>query len=693
MDVYAKEKIMNKRNRQQSKKTGFIFQVPVNLGIILALLDILIIFINWPAGLVLAAFVIFYYVIIVYFYFHNRQIITNEMIRFATEYGQIQNLLMRELVIPYALLDETGRILWTNEAFEQTVHKDPGYRKSITTIFSMIHRDVLPKDEREVRMPVDFDDKNYMVEMRRIPVDDMLGDRSILTEPMKGTALIAFYMIDDTAARLALQEVDDQSLVIGFVYIDNYDEAINPLDNLKKSMLVALIERQVTKYFLSVDGICSKIDNDKYIVVLRKKSLQQLQDTRFKILSDIKGLNIGNPIPITLSIGIGLDGLTYAQNLEFARNAVDAALGRGGDQAVVKMSDKVTYYGGKTQQVEKNTRVRARVKAQALKEIIFARDIVFIMGHKMGDPDSFGAALGIYRICKTLERKAYIVLNEKTTSILQAMSLFENNPEYDMSVIIDSQRAIDMVTDNAALVVVDVNQPSRTECPELLKLCKSIVVLDHHRVGKDVIENATLSYVETYASSACEMVSEILQYIGENVKIRPEEADAIYGGMVVDTNNFVSKAGVRTFEAAAFLRRCGADVTRVRKLFREDVTEFKAKANVVSSAEIYRDSYAISTCPSEGLRSPTIVGAQAANELLDIEGVKASFVLTLYQGKIYVSARSIDDVNVQVIMEKLGGGGHMNMAGCQIKEISMEEAINVIKKTIDETIKEDEAGE
>lgn len=684
---------MNKRNRQQSKKTGFIFQVPVNLGIILALLDILIIFINWPAGLVLAAFVIFYYVIIVYFYFHNRQIITNEMIRFATEYGQIQNLLMRELVIPYALLDETGRILWTNEAFEQTVHKDPGYRKSITTIFSMIHRDVLPKDEREVRMPVDFDDKNYMVEMRRIPVDDMLGDRSILTEPMKGTALIAFYMIDDTAARLALQEVDDQSLVIGFVYIDNYDEAINPLDNLKKSMLVALIERQVTKYFLSVDGICSKIDNDKYIVVLRKKSLQQLQDTRFKILSDIKGLNIGNPIPITLSIGIGLDGLTYAQNLEFARNAVDAALGRGGDQAVVKMSDKVTYYGGKTQQVEKNTRVRARVKAQALKEIIFARDIVFIMGHKMGDPDSFGAALGIYRICKTLERKAYIVLNEKTTSILQAMSLFENNPEYDMSVIIDSQRAIDMVTDNAALVVVDVNQPSRTECPELLKLCKSIVVLDHHRVGKDVIENATLSYVETYASSACEMVSEILQYIGENVKIRPEEADAIYGGMVVDTNNFVSKAGVRTFEAAAFLRRCGADVTRVRKLFREDVTEFKAKANVVSNAEIYRDSYAISTCPSEGLRSPTIVGAQAANELLDIEGVKASFVLTLYQGKIYVSARSIDDVNVQVIMEKLGGGGHMNMAGCQIKEISMEEAINVIKKTIDETIKEDEAGE
>lgn len=681
---------MSKRDRQKAKKAGFVFQVPMNLGIILILLDILIMFINWPAGVVLALFIVVYYAVFLYFYFNNRQIITNEMVRFATGYGQIQNLMMRELVVPYALLDETGKILWTNEAFEQTVHKDPGYRKSITTIFSMIHRDVLPKDDREVRMPVDFDDKNFMVEMKRIPVDDMLGDRSFLTEPMKGTALIAFYMIDDTAARLALQEVDDQSLVMGFVYIDNYDEALGTLENIQKSLLAALIDRQVTKYFQSVDGICNKIDNDKYIVVIRKKSLQQLQDARFEILSDVKKINIGNEMPITLSIGIGLDGLTYAQNLEFARNAVDAALARGGDQAVVKMSDKVTYYGGKTQQVEKTTRVRARVKAQALKEIIFSRDTVFIMGHKMGDPDSFGAALGIYRICKTLERKAYIVLNEKTTSVLQAMSLFENKPEYDMSVIIDSQRAVDIVTDNSALVVVDVNQPERTECPDLLKLCKSIVVLDHHRAGKDVIENATLSYVETYASSACEMVSEILQYIGENVKIRPEEADAIYGGIVVDTNNFVSKAGVRTFEAAAFLRRCGADVTRVRKLFREDVAEFKAKANVVSNAEIYRQFYAISVCPSEGLKSPTIVGAQAANELLDIEGIKASFVLTQYQEKIYVSARSIDDLNVQVIMEKLGGGGHMNMAGCQIRELPMDEAINVIKKTIDETIKEDE---
>ncbi len=244
------------------------------------------------------------------------------------------------------------------------------------------------------------------------------------------------------------------------------------------------------------------------------------------------------------------------------------------------------------------------------------------------------------------------------------------------------------MSDSTALVVVDVNKPSITECPELLRLCKSIVVLDHHRAGTETVENATLSYVEAYASSACEMVSEILQYIGENVKIRPEEADAIYAGIVMDTNSFQNKTGVRTFEAAAFLRRNGADVTRVRKLFREDAQEYKAKADAVSQAEIYRSSFAISICPGQGIQSPTVIGAQAANELLNIKGVKASFVLTEYQNQIFISARSIDEVNVQVIMERLGGGGHMNMAGCQMEDVSLAEAIGVLKHAIDVMIEE-----
>ena len=306
----------------------------------------------------------------------------------------------------------------------------------------------------------------------------------------------------------------------------------------------------------------------------------------------------------------------------------------------------------------------------------------------MADVDSFGSAVGIYRIAQALDRKAHIVLNDVSNTLQPLVDLFKNNPEYDSDMIVGSSQAMEIAGNNAVLVVVDVNRPSITECPDLLRVCKSIVVLDHHRQGTDTIENATLSYVEPYASSACEMVSEILQYTADNIKIRTEEADCMYSGIMIDTNNFMSKTGVRTFEAAAFLRRSGADVTRVRKMFREDAAEYKAKVDAVSQAEIYRQSFAISVCLSEDVQSPTIIGAQAANELLNIKGVKASFVLTDYQGKIYVSARSIDEVNVQIIMERMGGGGHMSIAATQLEGISMAEAIGSLKSTIDTMIEE-----
>jgi len=365
------------------------------------------------------------------------------------------------------------------------------------------------------------------------------------------------------------------------------------------------------------------------------------------------------------------------------------ALGRGGDQAIVKTTEHITYYGGKSQQVEKNTRVKARVKAHALREIITSKDRVIIMGHRIPDVDSFGAAVGIYRIARELDRKAHIVLNDVTTSVQPLKDLFLSE-EYDEDMLVSSEYAKSLAGAGTVLVVVDVNKPSITECPELLKLCKSIVVLDHHRAGVETIENATLSYVEAYASSACEMVTEILQYISDGIKVKSYEADCLYSGIVIDTNNFMTKTGVRTFEAAAYLRRAGADVTRVRKLFRDDVTEYKAKADAVRQAEIYRNLYAISVCTSDGIQSPTIVGAQAANELLNIKGIRASFVLTEYQGLIYVSARSIDEVNVQVIMERLGGGGHMNIAGCQMEGMTISEVAQEIKNTLDKMIDEGE---
>ena len=474
------------------------------------------------------------------------------------------------------------------------------------------------------------------------------------------------------------------------IYLDNYEEALASVEEVRRSLLTALIDRKINKYISGLDGISKKLEKDKYLIILRKKAIEQLKENRFDLLEEVKTVNIGNEMAVTISIGIGLDGLSYAQNYEFCRNAIDLALGRGGDQAVIKTQDSVSYYGGKSQQVEKNTRVKARVKAHALREIMTAKDTVLVMGHRMPDVDCFGSAVGIYRIAKTLDRKVHIVLNEIPSSIQPLVELFRGNPEYDSDMIIGSQQALELAGNNTVLVVVDVNKPSITECPDLIRLCKSVVVLDHHRQGTETIENATLSYVEPYASSACEMVSEVLQYIYDNIKMKPEEADCMYSGIMVDTNNFATKAGVRTFEAAAFLRRSGADVSRVRKLFREDAAEYKAKADAVSQAEIYRQNFAISVCTAEDLPSPTIIGAQAANELLNIRGIKASFVLTEYQGLIYISARSIDEVNVQVIMERMGGGGHMNVAACQLESTGIAEAIGALKKTLDDMLDNNE---
>ena len=661
-------------------------QTSLYLGVLLAIVNLMVYLLNVPSGLVVTCFLLLYFAVVLSLQLYNNPVIMNELISFATQYGQVQKVLLRELEIPYAMLDETGCIIWTNEAFERVVHKEKGYKKSITSLFPSVTREKLPGEQDMAEMDLTFHDCSYVVKMRKISLSEMVKSSDIIDGEGYGGYLIAFYLFDETALRIALQEVDDQSLAVGMIYLDNYDEALESVEEVRRSLLVALIDRKVNKYISALDGICKKIEKDKYMIVLRKKATELLRENKFDLLDEVKTVNIGNEMAVTISIGVGLDGLSYAQNYEFARNAIDLALGRGGDQAVVKTPDNIIYFGGKSQQVEKNTRVKARVKAQALREIISGKERVLIMGHRLADVDSFGAAVGIYRIATTLDRKAYIVLNDVSTSVKPMVELFKSHADYQDDMIVNSQQAIELAGSNTVLVVVDVNKPSITECPELLRMCKSIVVLDHHRQGAEIIENATLSYVEAYASSTCEMVSEILQYIGESIKISSEEADCMYSGIMIDTSNFMTKTGVRTFEAAAFLRRNGADVTRVRKLFREDAVEYKAKADAVSQAEIYRGIFAISTCSSEDIQSPTIVGAQAANELLNIKGVKASFVLTEYQGQIFVSARSIVEINVQIIMERMGGGGHLSTAGCQLEGVSVSEGIGVLKGTLDKMI-------
>ena len=683
---------MSKNNPIKLKgKLKTFYTVLEILAAVCVFINLIVLVMNVQSGLLMAVFTIAYVCALIVGVISNRNIIINELVSFATQYGQVQRSLLRDMELPYALLDDNSRVIWTNTAFKSAFHIDKDFRKSITSLFPSINKDTLPSEtsEEELRQSIEYDESSYTVHMKRISMKEIAESSDIVEAQDYDGYLVACFFYDETALKIALREIDDQSVAVGLIYLDNYEEALESVEEVRRSLLIALIDRKINKYISSIDGICKKIEKDKFLVILRKKALKSLEENKFDLLQEVKTVNIGNEMAVTISIGVGLDGLSYAQNYEFARNAIDMALGRGGDQAVVKTPTNLGYYGGKTQQVEKSTRVKARVKAQALTEILSSRDEVYIMGHRNGDVDSFGASVGMYRIARAMDKPAHIVLNDISTSLQPLVDMFKDSPEYESDMIIPSTRSLEWVGNNAALIIVDVNKPSITECPDLIKYCKSIIVLDHHRQGQETVENATLSYVEAYASSACELVSEILQYAGNNIRIRPEEADCMYAGIVIDTNNFMSKTGVRTFEAAAYLRRNGADVVRVRKLFRDDAAEYKARADVVSQAEIYQDVYAISTCTDEEMESPNIIGAQAANELLNIKGIKASFVLTQYNNMINISARSIDEVNVQVIMEKMGGGGHMNMAACQL-EVPLEEAIGVLKSTLDTMIENGE---
>lgn len=672
---------MKKKIKVKSPLRGYLLW-PMWLSILLFLMTVLIFTINIKSGIISSLFLMGYLGISIVLYMKNRPGIMNGLVTFATEYAQMQKHLFDEFEIPYALLDEQGRILWENKRFAELLGKENVHRKSITSIFSAVPKSFFLCEDKEASVEVNYNEKSYRLSLKKLSVGNEFSDENFLEDSETGVSLITVYLFDETEIKNYMKENEDQKLVSGLIYIDNYDEALESVENVRRSLLVALIDRKINKYVGDIDGIVRKIEKDKYFIAIQHKYLQYLQENRFSLLDEVKNVNIGNEMAVTLSIGIGINGKTYAEVCEYARIAMDLALGRGGDQAVVKDGENIYYYGGKSKQVEKNTRVKARVKAHALRELLENNDKVIIMGHKIGDVDSLGSAIGIYRAAKYMAKRCHIVINDITSSIRPMLDGFRNNPEYEEDLFIGEADAIERVDENTVVVVVDVNRPSYTECQELLRRAKTIVVLDHHRQSSEVIDNAALSYIEPYASSASEMVAEILQYIGDSIKIRPMEADALYAGIVIDTNNFVNKTGVRTFEAAAFLKRNGADITRVRKMFRDNMPDYQAKAEAVQQAEIFMDGFVISSCSTENVESPTIVAAQAANELLNVNGIKASFVLSEFNNKIYISARSIDEVNVQIIMEQLGGGGHLSTAGAQLENCTMEKAKQMVKDTV-----------
>lgn len=677
-------------NNQKILKRKFqrFMLAPMLLSLLLVAMAIAVYVMDEHAGIISIVCVIIFIVAEVIVFFVSNAGIMPVLMRFALEQGQIQKELLKELAVPYALLDADGKILWGNNRFVEVVGEGSRKRikKNIGAFFPSVGTEVLSRSE-PVSMELELNECYYSALIRKIEFEETFEDEDAIVAN-RGEYLVAFYLFDETELRRYKKENEEQKLVAGLLYIDNYDEVMENTEEVRHSLVEALVDRRINMYLSTIDAISKKIEKDKYFFVFQQKYLPQLRETKFAILGEVKSISVGNEIPITLSIGIGSETNSFTAAYEYARVAIGLALARGGDQAVVKYGEQISYFGGQSNGTEKSTRVKARVKAQAFKELMQNKSTAIIMGHKRPDADAFGAAVGVYRLVKTLGKNAHIVLNESTAAIKPMLNNFKGNSVYGDDMIISSEEAIGSINADTLVVVVDVNRPSMTECEELISLAKSVVVLDHHRQTNEVIDNATLSYIEPYASSACEMVAEMLQYVDEKVKIRNIEADAMYAGIVIDTDNFLTKTGVRTFDAASYLRRCGADVVRVRKMFRSDMYTHKQLAEGILNSETYMNEFALSKVSPDNSDAPTVVAAKVANDLLSVEGIRASFVVTEKDGVAYISARSADDINVQVIMEKLGGGGHANIAGAQLKAVTADAALIMIKELLAELYSE-----
>lgn len=622
------------------------------------------------------AFVFLIAAVVHYEYFEK--LATAELLAAGFEQGQIQKDLLKELPVPYILTDDEGLVIWYNNSFAEMAGEKTE-KKNITQMFASLYKKVFPKPGSTKEFCITMEDRKFRVECKSVCMTEEEKEKGE-TDP--DNVLLAFYFFDETQLMEYREESKSKRMVAGLIYIDNYEEVLENMEEVRQSLLLALVERKVIRYMQGLDAIVKKFEKDKFLFVFEEKNLQKLMESKFSLLDEVRMINIGNELSMTLSISVGVNAPTYVDTYESARIAMDLALGRGGDQAVVKDGDSISYYGGKTQKVEKSTRVKARVKAHALREIIMTHDKIFIMGHKLPDADAVGAALGIYRLARTFDKKTYIVMDKDCAAIRPIVEGMINDSGAEDFPFITNEQALSLRDASSMLIIVDVNLPAMTECPELIKQIETIVVLDHHRQNNDTIKKAVVSYVEPYASSSCEMVAEILQYIPDKPKLRPIEADALYSGILVDTDNFVVKAGVRTFEAAAYLRRAGADVTRVRKMFREDMENCKIRADIINRAELFYDEFAISTFDGRNVDGATVIGAKAANALLDVQGIRGRFVITEISSCIYVSARSIDDLNVQIIMEKFGGGGHLTVAAAQLKDKTMDEVVNDLKNLL-----------
>ena len=472
------------------------------------------------------------------------------------------------------------------------------------------------------------------------------------------------------------------NVVLGLVLIDNYDDVLDSLEEYRHPAIIALLDRKVNWMAQQTKGVVKKFERDKYLFVFPAERLGFFRENYSAFLGKVREIRAGNRLPPTLSIGLGAGADSLAELMDYARAALDLALGRGGDQVLIRDPEKYSFYGGKAKENPQNSRVRARVKADALAELIREASSVIIMGHRAPDPDCLGAAVGVYKIVQALGKKAHIVFTRATSATYAVYESLAALEEY-RSALVTGAAALELLSDDVLLVVVDTNRPGYLEHPPLYAAAKKVVVFDHHRKSADCIDNAVMSYHDPFASSACELVTELLAYVSADAALKSAEADALLAGITVDTKNFAFKTGAKTFEAAAFLQRRGADTMRVRRLFQNDINAFRAKSETVNAAETFMGSVAISVCPLAA-ENPALTAAQAADELLNITGVLASFVLCQNpeDGAVLMSARSLGGVNVQEIMEKFGGGGHQTIAGAQVRGASTEETKVKLKAEI-----------
>ncbi|AEF18382.1 MULTISPECIES: DHH family phosphoesterase [Thermoanaerobacterium] len=573
------------------------------------------------------------------------------------------------LPIPVALMREDGNIVWYNSCFAQTFED----KKDINNVFLKY-----AKAKKDEKYHFRIDNKYYYM-------------ISIISKTRKRKSKDSenyynVFIFDETDYMEISKRLVRSQPVLGYILVDNYEEALQSADDLNKPVVTAEIERRLNIWIQSMNAYIIKYANDRYIFVTQEADLKNLEENRFEILDFIRDINVGNKIPITLSIGVGADSSEFAKLNEYAVSAIDLALGRGGDQAVIKKGEKILIYGGKTQAVEKRTKVKARVVAHAIRELIEDSSNVLLMGHNFMDFDSLGAAIGMYRCAVSFGKDAKIILDKSNPAIETLLEKIEKDEEY-ANPFIDIGNAKNMVNPKTLLIVVDAHRPSYLTYPELINMVDRIVVIDHHRRGKEFIDKALLIYLEPYASSTCELVTEISQYIKDKIDLKPIEAEALLAGITVDTKNFTFRTGVRTFEAASYLRRKGADTISVKMLFQNDLKSYIIKSTIVKNAEITEEGIAIAVSPDE---TDNVIAAQAADELLNIKGVQASFVVFKRHDDVAISGRSIGDINVQVILEKLGGGGHLTVAGAQVKK-PLKNVVDDLKKAIDEYFKEGES--